>query len=151
MTTYAARTNYARFTDIDALQTACEQHGVQIQTGPENFAMLMAGEQVDGEFPVGIDDDGGEFIEDIVVPLLEPRSVLVVEGVGFDKMRSMTGYAIAWMRDDAGETHWHRVSLSDVYAQAASKFGVPRADIAHAVHDDLPASYVQRGRESMRG
>lgn len=147
-----ARTNYARFRDLERLQALCDQHGVKLDRGPENFAMLLPSSgSDDGDLPSTVmssdDTNEAEFLSDLVAPLLEPGSVLVVKSAGADRQRYISGQATAYMVDAQGMVRIVEVSLNEIYAKAATSFGVDVTDIAECSYESLPASY-ERARQS---
>lgn len=137
-----ARTNFARFDDVEKLKQVCAPLGVKVTTGPENFAMLEPDRSDDGDFPSMVGDDfEEEFFPDVVLPLLQPRSVLVVMCTGADKLRYLSGNATAFMRDDTGAVQIQQVSIGDIYEKAAAAFQVDSRDIAECRYEELPASF----------
>ena len=142
----SARTNFARFTDIEQLKKVCEANGVVVTLGPENFACLEPSDAAqDGDFPGVVEDeatgDDVEFMPDLVAPLLQPGSVLVSMTCGADKLRYLTGVATAYTRDDNGEVQLLQVSMNDIYEKAATAFKVDVRDIGECHYEDLPANY----------
>jgi Ribonuclease G/E len=88
----------------------------------------------DGDSDADDDEDSDEdenlFVPDMIAEHLLPGQVAVFEHVGHEKLRYLSGWAIA-VFDDGRQI---RVSLGDIYAMAASEFGVDRNSITAAAY-----------------
>ena len=111
---------------------------VDILSSEPNWVLLLS-ESEDGGFPSSMwDEEEDDFIEidwvDIIHPHLEEGAICVMETVGAEKLRYLTGYAIAFNHE--GKTT--SVSIADIYKKAALEFSVPKGSIATATYADLP-------------
>jgi hypothetical protein len=101
------------------------------ETNPKEAADLAAALKVD---VAGLDDGEFEFSwENHIMPFIQEGDVLVVQVVGAEKLRYLTGYSEAFIR--RGE-NVERVSMSinDIYPLAAKTFGISEASITEATY-----------------
>lgn len=140
----SARTNMARFADLEKLQALADKHGLVVTRPDEedNFACLEPDEGAtqDGDFPTFVTDEEGNEVElwDAVVELLEPDSVLIVQSVGADKLRTLSGNSTAFVRRQDGSVERTQVTISEIYEKAAKEFGIPQKCIGEVHYEDLP-------------
>lgn len=131
----------ARFEDVDALEKAVGPM-VTITRGPDGFAILepKEGATDDGDFPSFIEDEDGNEVDlwDVVVEHLAPDSVLVVQSIGADKLRYLSGNATAFVRRADGTVEAARIGIDDIYAKAAEQFSISVECIGVAQYEDLP-------------
>ena len=116
----AARTNYFRVKDDAAFQDALDNFGgLEVWTQPDDPKLFGIGFD-DGSWP-DWDNDGNEvdFVA-LVGSHLEPGQVAVFQTAGSEKLRYLTGYAIAV--NDKGKTV--DVNIDDIYHLAEKSFGV---------------------------
>lgn len=119
-----ARTNYFKVKDADAFQKYLENFNsidlvVQEKTG--KYALIFD-EEVG--VPTSYYDENDEDVEvdfiDDVSKHLTDDSILVLQAIGNEKMRYLTGYAIAVNSKGEQVT----VSIDSIYKMAKEKFGV---------------------------
>ena len=74
---------------------------------------------------------GGEHVnfEKHVMPFVEVDQVLIAFQVGQEKLRYLTGVALAFMRDEQNKIHELKTDLNDIYAMAAQQFKVDSGNI----------------------
>jgi hypothetical protein len=120
----SARSNYFKVKDIIAFTKALEGLDVEIHAGDNGRVCLLAmGDH--GSWPSGrFDADTDEYLDvdvvDLVAGHLAPGEVAVLQEVGAEKLRYLTGWAIAINSD--GERV--EVSIEDIYGKAVAAFGV---------------------------
>jgi NACalpha-BTF3-like transcription factor len=99
---------------------------------PEGFAQLAKALGIDED-----DLDGTEEAEfswvDHVMPFVAEGQVLVVQTIGSEKLRYLTGYTEAFVRR-GDEVKFTGLSIEDIYEKAAQEFGVDQAEIASATY-----------------
>ena len=126
----AAKSNFVKVKDLDALRKALEPWSIKIQ---ENCAAdgkicLLASSDEGGWPSWGTDEEGADVefsFADLVVPHLVEGEVLVVVEAGHEGLRCITGFA------EAFDTKGGRVSLGlgDIMELAAKEFKVDLASI----------------------
>lgn len=128
----AARSNYVRFKDLDALKKALEPWGaIEIEANGAGLHCLLARTE-DGGWPSGTQvegtDDEGEAVEEelyfdfeeVVVPHLAEGQALVVMQSGHEGLRYVTGHASAYTWDGRS----CHLDLNSIHALAAETFGI---------------------------
>lgn len=125
----SARSNYFRVKDSEAFKEALSRLGVDVYDGNgihDGLVMICVSEGSDsGGWPTeGYDDEIGEGydidIETIVAEHLADGEVAVLMEVGAEKLRYLTGWAVAIHSSGSVE----RVSIDDIYQKARKAFGV---------------------------
>ncbi len=137
-----ARTNYVKVKDVDALTKFLDGFSVEIHKHPTmpGYVMFSPGEMSDyGGFSYQAYDEDDNEIEfdwanDIASHLCEGQ-ILIVHEVGWEKLRYLTGHAIAvtW---DGRETF---LNIDDIYEKAREVFNLPSHPIATATYQDTVA------------
>jgi hypothetical protein len=138
----STRTNFFKVKDIkmfmDKVSSLSSEIGFQAHPSAEGFIFLY-GKNESGDFPMIENPETGEYeavdLVEIVSPHLEGDQVCVVQMVGSEKLRYLTGHAYAF--NAKGEVCV--VSIDDIYEKAALKFGVALSQIAQATYQTLPA------------
>jgi hypothetical protein len=130
----AARTNYFRCKNLEALKTDLQALGladaiVISQRGPEGMIMLYS-ETDAGDWPTqtGMDEDEDETDEessdfdivDFLVPHLAEDEVAVVMEVGFTGISDLVG----WSQAVSAQGKQVMVSITDIYDRAHEELGV---------------------------
>jgi hypothetical protein len=137
-----SRTNFVKVKDVQALRMVLLPFSIAAQLHPEapNFVSLRS--MTDrGDFTSsrqGDDEIEIEFsFEKHVVPHLVEGQVLLVQVVGNEKLRYLTGYAHAY----AWDGRMVGINIEDITRFAAEIFEVPQSQIAKPSHQDLPEAY----------
>ena len=119
-----ARTNYFKVRDVEAFEKVAGKIEVEIiESGDGDdtlYGLIWLGE---GGWPNDLyDEDAGEYepfdLYDEIGAVLAPGEVAIFMEIGYEKMRYLTGYAIAV--HSSGE--WTRIGLEDIYVQARNQF-----------------------------
>lgn len=128
----SARSNYFQVKNADVFLQWAERRGLGVFKSEQNtdiFA-IHPGESTDsGDWPSYDMEEDTEF--ELVSELSEhlcPRQVAVLLEVGAEKLRYLTGHAIAV--NDVGRVVV--LSLNDIYRKAAREFRVPENEITRA-------------------
>lgn len=143
----SARSNYVRVKDMDGLKAALEPWEIDIQPDDEDPAkdpakVCFMSENQFGGWPSTTeievddpDDPDGIICEEVefdpavhICPFLEPGQVLILMEIGAEKLRYLTGNAVAYHSDGRRTA----LSLDSIYTQAAQEFSVPLASISLA-------------------
>jgi hypothetical protein len=126
-----SRTNYFKVKDTDAFKGFVSQFsGVKLWDGPDGAFALGADSGSDGYWPSEFPDDGsGEDIDfiDAVSEHLADGEIAVFVTSGAEKLRYVTGYAIA-VRNDGERL---QVSIDDIYELVMSEWGVQTTEAAY--------------------
>lgn len=132
----AARSNYVRVTDVDALRAEMEPWDISVQegSGKEAGKFCLLCETGDGGWPSSreVDDDEGDigndgFVEfdfgEHVMPLVAEGEVLIVMEAGAEKPRYITSWSGAFVRtgDDVKAIY---VNIDRIYEMVRNEFGV---------------------------
>jgi len=119
-----ARTNYFKVKDAAAFQKYLDLFGsidlaVNEKTG--QYALIFDEASGVPSFYLNDDDEDIEvdFIDDVSKHLTDD-SILVLQAIGNEKMRYLTGYAVAV--NNKGESV--SISIDNIYKMAQEKFGV---------------------------
>lgn len=134
-----SRTNYVEIKSFGELLEAVRDLPLTVDRHPEkpNFVSFAPGGSDDGDFNYCFIDDNDDEIEwwwpDLAHHMVEWQ-VLVVKTAGSEKMRYLTGVALAVAWD--GRTT--SVNLNDIYAKAAQAFEVDVRTIAECTYQRLP-------------
>lgn len=136
----SARSNYVRIKDMAGLEKALAPFsGIEISPGdvPSTVCFLAREgwpsegfiEEDDTEYRV---DDKELFFDprERICPFMEDGQILIMQEVGAEKLRYLTGIANAY----TSKGLHLQVSLDDIYEQAANEFGVPINEITNAVY-----------------
>lgn len=136
----SARSNYVQVDDKEGLKKALEPffHEIQMDDRGEKgvcFVVAMGSEY--GGWPSTVfsevqssDEEGNEFEDEVeyqfnpaeqICPYLQEGQILIMQEVGAEKLRYLTGWAEAYQAK-TGEAVM--VSIDDIYKKAAEKFGV---------------------------
>lgn len=135
----AERSNYVRFKadKFEEVTDYLKRYGVEIKPNRDNPELVcllpQEGFTDDGMFGQWHEDgDGVETELDLswVAMQMEDGQVLVIESVGHEKLRYLSGYAEAW---DSKGNHT-AVNIVDIYSQAAKEFKIPRHLITTAAY-----------------
>jgi hypothetical protein len=130
----AARSNYFRVKDRDKFFKWTEERGLGIienKQDPGLFAVHSGNSTDDGSWPSYDMEDDTEI--DLVAELaqhLPKRQVAILMEVGAEKLRYLTGVAVAVNHKGRAAV----VSLDDIYRKAARTFRVPENEITPAVY-----------------
>jgi hypothetical protein len=128
----SSRSNYFRVKESDAFLKWAEERGLGVFKNKEEAGLfaIHGGESTDdGSWP-GYDMEGDTEI-DLVTELaqhLANRQVAVLIEVGAEKLRYLTGVAIAI--DPKGRVA--ELTLGDIYRKAARSFRIPENEITRA-------------------
>jgi len=76
------------------------------------------------------DEDDYVHLADVIAPYLRDGQVAVFQSIGWEKMRYLTGSAVAVMSDGSQVA----TSLDDIYCKAAAEFGVDERSISAAAY-----------------
>lgn len=125
-----ARSNYFRVKDKDAFREALKPYEIRVWDSTYDTTLVaIASEDGDTGDWCCYDDDMNEIpIWELVAPHLQDGQVAVFLSAGAEKMRYITGSAMAVT--NKGEPVG--VYLSDIYNKAAAFFGVPMESITDA-------------------
>lgn len=129
-----ARSNYVKIADLEGLQAALVNFGIEIGKHDEHdtYCLLAVGDG-DGGWPsFSYDEDDNEIefsFESLVMPFVAEGEVLVVMEAGAERLRYVSGHASAYIRrgDQVSSTS---LSLNDIYDKACREFGVPAVNPA---------------------
>lgn len=120
------RSNYFKVKDRAAFEAAlkCLDIKVTNKTGEETTVCLLPHPNCDDGFPTQyFDDDKDDYIdfnwEALFKEHLQENQVAVIQNVGFEKLRYLVGYAIAYNHE--GDSIF--VSLEDIYSQIPEIWG----------------------------
>ena len=138
-----ARTNYVRVADEEGLKKSIAPFGMETSRDSEGRIAFFGNDPDSGDFPSMAYQEPGEGeteeteVEfdwaDRVVGFLVPGEVLVVQTVGAEKLRYVTGYAQAYQLSlDGQEVHDVDLNIDLIYELAAKKFGVDQQSITIA-------------------
>lgn len=76
-----------------------------------------------------------EFSWSMIMPMIAPGEVLVVQTIGAEKLRYLTGYSMAYVRNEAGDVKEVHVSVDDIYEKAEKEFsGLPGLSVTEATY-----------------
>ena len=130
-----ARSNYVKIKDMDGLKAAIEPFPISISKGDdenEGKVCFLSDDGDSGGWPGhAYDEDDNEIEFDPAVqicPFMEDDQVLVMMESGAEKLRYITGNAMAF--NAKGDSV--RVNLNDIYKKAAETFGASADDITAA-------------------
>lgn len=131
----AARSNYVLIKDLKALQEALDPWPIGIykkhKDDSDNNVLVcfLSEDQDSGGWPFTAWDEDDNEVEfdaaELIAPHLVEGQVLVMMEAGAEKLRYVTGHAIAINHEGKYVT----VNLDDIYAKAAETFGVDGASI----------------------
>ena len=133
----AARTNYAKFNDIEGLKKSIEPFDLELWEKEDGFCALGVGGNSDSggwpSFSYKVLEDGTEEevefdFQEHVVPFLADGEVLVAQEVGHEKLRYLTSVSCAFCK---GKKPIY-LNIDDIYQKAAKKFKVDSRNITHA-------------------
>lgn len=122
----SARTNYVRVKDMDGLVAALEPFPIEIADDGEGRVCFLSTECDSGGWPsFSFDEETDEEIEfdfqEHVVPFLDDNEVLIAMEVGAEKLRYLSGQAVAYHPD--GEQVLV-VNIRDIYELVFNQWGV---------------------------
>lgn len=131
-----ARTNYVTIKDPETFKKEMEFWNIEVVPDCDNtpnFVCLLPTTGSENGFDiVRFDEKTGDnktfSFEEHVVPHMEQGQVLVVQSIGYEKLRYLTGQAVAFTHDKPPV----RIDISDIYEKAADKLGVNVDNITHA-------------------
>ena len=127
----AARSNYVKVKDIEALKKTLEPWPISV-CEENGRVCLLSEEEVCGGWPdIGYDGNEIEVLfsfENYVCPHLVEGEILVTKEAGAEKLRYITGRAVAYNCDGDSVV----VDLDDIYSVAAEKFDVEFSSITKA-------------------
>lgn len=128
----SSRSNYFLVKDLAAFKAMVESQISELEvSGPEQsgerqgkVCLLISKGSDSGALPnTRWDDEKDEDVEidlpSLIAPHLVEGEIVVLQEIGAEKLRYLTGYSIAF--DHTGERV--EVSLRDIYALAMAKFG----------------------------
>lgn len=130
----SSRSNYFRVKDCDAFLKWTEKRGLGVFKNSEDAALfaIHSGDSTDsGSWPSYDLESDTEI--DLVAELaqhLPKRQIAVLMEIGAEKLRYLTGIAIAVNHRGRAAV----VSLDDVYRKAARTFHVPENEITQAAY-----------------
>lgn len=132
----AARSNYVLIKNLGALVDALDPWPIGIHKkhadDSENSVLVcfLSEEQDSGGWP-SLDFNDNEFDpKTCICPHMEPGQVLVMMEIGHEKLRVLTGHAVAYNHEGKFVT----VNLNDIYEKAAEAFGVECGSITPATY-----------------
>lgn len=132
----AARTNYVRIEDMMGLEKSLKHWSIELVENDEGKYAFLANDE-SGWDSFALDDDDNEIDFDfatVIMPHVAVGEVLVAMSAGAEKLRYITGYAEALVRDQDGSVRRTDISLNDIYAKAATDLGTNQADITEATY-----------------
>lgn len=141
-----SRTNYVKVTSLEAAEAFAETRTLEVDPHPSevNFVMFTSTDESGGFNHSKYDPVAEEYTDDEwdweeVAEILVEGQVLVVMEIGAEKLRYLTGVAVAitW---DGRSTY---LVLSGIYQKAAEEFGVPASSIAHCSYQCVALDYVK--------
>lgn len=131
----ACRTNEVEVMDVEAVEKIFEPFQITVERRGDNRVALFSDDEYGGypssawvETDDGDDDDELEFDFSLIVPQLIHGQVLIVMCSGAEKLRYVTGEALAIAWD--GRTTY--IDINDIYDKAAAEFGVEARKIGRA-------------------
>lgn len=137
-----ARTNYVKVKDVDALTKFLDDSSIEIHVHPmmPDYVMFSPDSMSDyGGFEYQTYDEDNNEVEftwaDDIAPHLCEGQILVVHQVGWEKLRYLTGFAIAV----AWDGRMTDLSINDIYEKAREVFELPSHPIATATYQDIVA------------
>jgi hypothetical protein len=118
----SCRTNYVRVKDVtEVLKIFAPFQLKMIEDGQGRIGFLSEDEY--GGWPSSVDDEDGNEIEfdfSLIIPQLADKEVLIVMCAGAEKLRYITGEAIAYAWDGRSTA----VYINDIYKKVEAEFGV---------------------------
>lgn len=140
-----SRTNYVKVISLEAAEAFAKTRTLEVDPHPTevNFVMFTSTDE-SGGFNHWQYDPVAEEITDCwsweeVAEILVEGQVLIVMEIGAEKLRYLTGSAIAVTWD--GRTAY--MTLENIYQKAAEEFGVPSRSIAHCSYQYMALDYVK--------
>jgi hypothetical protein len=117
-----SRTNYFRVKDVAAFRKTMEQYEVQVWTKDDTDTCDWFGLGAnDGDWPsYNPETDEDIWFPEILAKHLVDGEVAILQTVGAERLRYLTGYAIAIN----GRGEHVEVSINQIYDLAKAKFGV---------------------------
>lgn len=128
-----ARTNYFRVKDVAAFEAWVEKHHLDVnwdsRPGRQGLVAVFGDGDEGGTFNLlnDAEDDSLDIADEIAAHLADD-SIAVIMEAGAEKMRYITGWAVAI--NSKGERV--QISLDDIYDMAATKFNNP--NISKAIY-----------------
>ncbi len=126
-----ARSNYFKVKDTAAFKAEMAKYDVEVlePSGEEGRLGLLSTCPDNGDWPSYNADTDEDFeFWQVVAPHLADGEVAVLQTIGAEKARYLTGHAVAI--NNTGTECW--VNIDDIYAKAAAMFEVPRESITVA-------------------
>jgi hypothetical protein len=119
----SARTNYFDVKDVVEFMAALEPFEVEVHVSDEGGLLCLLARGENGDFPTSRFDEESEDYVDVDLPALVAEhltddSIAVFQEVGAEKLRYLTGWAVAV--NAAGDRV--EVNIDDVYAKAEQVF-----------------------------
>ena len=128
----SARSNYFRVKDTDAFLQWTERRGLGVfksEQGPDVLGIHPGNSTDGGDWPSYDMEKDEEFdLEAELAQHLAPGQVAILLEVGAEKLRYLTGQAIAVNAKGRVVV----VTLSDIYRKAARAFRIPESEISRA-------------------
>ncbi len=124
----AARSNYVRVTDLEALKKSLGDFDITIVEQADGRVALLSSDEYGGWPSSCYGEDGDEIefsFEEHVVPFLRDGEILITMDSGAENLRYVTGSAQAYNRDGLVCT----VDIEDIYELAAGKLGINKSAI----------------------
>ena len=120
----SSRSNYFRVKNPTEFNAWADEMNLTVWPKDDHFAIAPDAYSDDGDWPSQrFNEDSNDYEEiDIpaqLAPLLADGEVAVLQSVGAEKLRYLTGWAIAV--HSSGETE--RVSIDDIYKMASERWG----------------------------
>lgn len=119
----SARTNYFAVTDLEGFKADIESKTSSITVvTQEKYGLTLVAllSEDDGGFPFQYEDEDGDYVEldwaEIFKAHLEDGWVAIIMESGAEKLRYITGYAVAYNSKGDVVT----INLDDIYAKAES-------------------------------
>lgn len=128
-----SRTNYVRVKDLEGLKESVAPFGLEVSTkdDDESRVCLLPDDSRDDCGWRSLSDDDVEFDPTVhVMPFLEDGEILVIQEIGHEKLRRLTGWATAWSKDG----FLAQVSINDIYGLAAAAACVDEDTITEATY-----------------
>ncbi|MBB5546509.1 hypothetical protein A8H39_00210 [Paraburkholderia fungorum] len=131
-----ARTNYVLPVNVEALEKVAKRFDLRVIHQGERIGFVT--ETDDGGWPSNVYDDeledDVEFdISTMLMPHIKEGEVLVLMEAGSEKSRYVSGYAQAHVRN-GDVCRMVSISLSDIFAKAATEFSVDVNSITDATY-----------------
>lgn len=117
----STRSNYFKVKDLDAFKNMMSNFQAEIITRENTDLVGFYSTRFNGDIPTYFPDEGKEEVSivEIIADHLDDNQVCIVQSIGSEKLRYVTG--IAYAIHSSGEIL--QIDINDIYAKAQSEFG----------------------------